>query len=81
MFLQNFPNRSRILLYSIDEATVRSKKRWTRTNEALEPRLKELLAGEGRLREAMRYAVLGGGKRFRPFLVLESATLLRDPAR
>ncbi|MEL6746351.1 MAG: polyprenyl synthetase family protein [Pseudomonadota bacterium] len=27
------------------------------------------------LREAMRYAVLGGGKRFRPFLVQESATL------
>ncbi len=29
-----------------------------------------------RLVEAMRYAVLGGGKRFRPFLVLESAALL-----
>ena len=28
-----------------------------------------------RLSEAMRYAVLGGGKRFRPFLVLESARL------
>jgi len=29
----------------------------------------------GRLNEAMRYAVLGGGKRLRPFLVLESARL------
>lgn len=30
---------------------------------------------EGRLAEAMRYAALGGGKRFRPFLVYQSATL------
>jgi farnesyl diphosphate synthase len=30
---------------------------------------------EGRLFEAMRYATLGGGKRMRPFLVLESARL------
>ncbi len=29
-----------------------------------------------RLMEAMRHAVLGGGKRLRPFLVVESATLL-----
>ncbi len=28
-----------------------------------------------RLRDSMRYAVLGGGKRFRPFLVLEGAQL------
>ncbi len=37
------------------------------------------LAGEvarpGRLREAMRYATLGGGKRLRPFLLIESARL------
>jgi len=46
-----------------------------RTSEGLEPKLEELLAGEGRLNEAMRYAVLGGGKRFRPFLVLETAKL------
>lgn len=32
-------------------------------------------AGPSRLAEAMRYAVLGGGKRLRPFLVLESARL------
>jgi farnesyl diphosphate synthase len=32
-----------------------------------------------RLVEAMRYATLGGGKRFRPFLVVESATLFGVP--
>jgi len=30
---------------------------------------------EARLTEAMRYAALGGGKRFRPFLVLQSSAL------
>ena len=34
-----------------------------------------------RLNQAMRHSVLGGGKRFRPFLVLESAALFgADPA-
>ena len=33
-----------------------------------------------RLMAAMRHAVLGGGKRFRPFLVLETAELLGAPA-
>lgn len=44
--------------------------------------LQTLLAADGspeapppRLADAMRYAVLDGGKRFRPFLVLESASL------
>jgi len=46
-----------------------------RTSDVLEPKLQQVLLGEGRLNEAMRYAVLGGGKRFRPFLVLESAKL------
>jgi farnesyl diphosphate synthase len=32
-----------------------------------------------RLLEAMRYACLGGGKRFRPFLVVESAALFAVP--
>ena len=32
-----------------------------------------------RLIEAMRYSALGGGKRFRPFLVVESATLFAVP--
>jgi farnesyl diphosphate synthase len=42
------------------------------------------VAGErarpARLLEAMRYASLGGGKRFRPFLVVESAALFAVPA-
>ncbi len=37
---------------------------------------RQLAAGPaGRLTEAMRYGLLGGGKRLRPFLVLESARL------
>src|SRR5262249_60778013 len=32
-----------------------------------------------RLIEAIRYASLGGGKRFRPFLLVESAGLFRVP--
>jgi farnesyl diphosphate synthase len=50
--------------------------------EAVEGRLRALLAADrpggveaGRLGDAMRYAVLGGGKRLRPFLVIESAAL------
>src|SRR3974390_2022714 len=37
------------------------------------------LARPTRILEAMRYSSLGGGKRFRPFLVVESATLFRVP--
>ncbi|HXX49966.1 MAG TPA: farnesyl diphosphate synthase [Xanthobacteraceae bacterium] len=37
------------------------------------------LSRPGRLIEAMRYASLGGGKRFRPFLVVESANLFKVP--
>ena len=42
---------------------------------------------QARLHEAMRYAVLGGGKRLRPFLVAATAELFgvrgrrRDPRR
>jgi farnesyl diphosphate synthase len=50
--------------------------------QATERRLAELLdemapqdATSPRLVDAMRHALLGGGKRFRPFLVLESARL------
>src|SRR5262249_8838969 len=35
--------------------------------------------GAPRLAEAMRYAALGGGKRFRPFLVIEAAALFNVP--
>jgi farnesyl diphosphate synthase len=37
------------------------------------------LSRPARLIEAMRYSSLGGGKRFRPFLVVESANLLAVP--
>jgi farnesyl diphosphate synthase len=39
------------------------------------------LARPARLVEAMRYASLGGGKRIRPFLVVETAKLFRVPRR
>lgn len=44
---------------------------------ALEPELDALIGqtNDDRLRDAMRYAVLGGGKRLRPFLVVETAGL------
>ena len=38
------------------------------------------LSRPARLIEAMRYSSLGGGKRFRPFLVVESASLVRRAA-
>ncbi len=56
------------------------------SGEATERRLRELLASNrpggieaGRLGEAMRYAALGGGKRFRPFLVIETAGMFGLP--
>ncbi len=55
--------------------------------ELVEVRLSALLAGPSlddtprRLKEAMAHAVLGGGKRFRPFLVIEGAHIFGiDPA-
>ena len=45
---------------------------------AAKPQPGELSRPE-RLLDAMRYASLGGGKRFRPFLVVESAALFRVP--
>lgn len=50
---------------------------------AVEAELDRLLAPvpgpRGRVVEAMRYACLGGGKRLRPFLVIESARLFEVP--
>src|SRR3954454_14655490 len=43
--------------------------------EALDGLLPVVEGMEGRLAEAMRYAALGGGKRMRAFLVIESADL------
>jgi farnesyl diphosphate synthase len=60
----------------------------TRTADEVSRLLDELLAPVngpvGRVVEAMRYGALGGGKRLRPFLVIESAGLFgveRDNAR
>nr|WP_314089782.1 farnesyl diphosphate synthase [uncultured Shinella sp.] len=58
--------------------------------EAVETLLADLLSGEKqpdeiarpeRLMAAMRHGVLNGGKRLRPFLVIESAALFPDVAR
>lgn len=51
----------------------------------LERHLERLLSAPGpkggdRLGEAMRYAVLDGGKRIRPFLLIESAALFAPPS-
>jgi farnesyl diphosphate synthase len=52
--------------------------------EAVELELDRLLprpaGGQARLQEAMRYAVLGGGKRLRPFLVAAGAELFNVPS-
>src|SRR4029079_15641930 len=62
------------------------EQRLTMCGEAVQRRLEELLAPDrrghaeaGRLGEAMRYSALGGGKRFRPFLVMETAALFDVP--
>ncbi len=49
--------------------------RSARVNQALERLLPRMSGPEARVVEAMRHAVMGGGKRLRPFLVLESAGL------
>ena len=48
----------------------------TRMERALAARLPEASAVPGRLHEAMRYSVLGGGKRIRPALVFATARAL-----
>ncbi|HEY4040698.1 MAG TPA: farnesyl diphosphate synthase [Rhodopila sp.] len=47
----------------------------TAVEQALDALLPPVEGAEGRLAEAMRYAALGGGKRLRAFLVIESAAL------
>jgi farnesyl diphosphate synthase len=73
---------------SVDDAEAEFVTRLTEIAAATESVLERLLGdaplpGERvrpkRLVEAMRYATLGGGKRFRPFLVVESATLFGVP--
>lgn len=41
----------------------------------IEKRLSELVAGEGLIKEAMRYSLMAGGKRIRPMLILEFARI------
>ena len=57
--------------------------RLARHAAAVDGALAEILDEQGnipeRLRDAMRLAVMGGGKRFRPFLVIESARLFDVP--
>ncbi len=50
-----------------------------RSEAALEHALPPAAADPGRLHTAMRYAVLGGGKRLRPLLVYASGSLLDAP--
>jgi len=67
-------------LDDVDGLTMALSERLRIDAQLTEARLQELLGAltstvPPRLAEAMRYAVLGGGKRFRPFLVIESARL------
>jgi farnesyl diphosphate synthase len=59
------------------------KQALARTAAAVETQLDTALTPvdgpEGRVVEAMRYATLGGGKRLRPFLLIESARLFDVP--
>ncbi|MGQ0662950.1 MAG: polyprenyl synthetase family protein [Pseudomonadota bacterium] len=63
----------------LDAVSPRLKDALAAAAAALEAMLERLLPAddgpEGRLAAAMRYASLGGGKRLRPFLVLEGARL------
>ena len=68
--------RQRILA---DTATLALEKALRETAQDVEEVLEKVLPAEGgheaRLFDSMRYATLGGGKRFRPFLVAQSAAL------
>jgi len=79
---------SRALALGMADATDLFRQRLDRIAEETEALLDRFLSpdplsGElarpARLVEAMRYATLGGGKRFRPFLVVEAAALFKVP--
>ncbi|HMF20771.1 MAG TPA: farnesyl diphosphate synthase [Pseudolabrys sp.] len=81
---------SRAKRVSAADPTVRFKRHLDQVARDTEKLLERLLAphsvaGEKmrppRLLDAMRYASLGGGKRLRPFLVVESASLFGTPRR
>lgn len=69
-------NRTETEFASLDAALKRAGGQVDAALEALLPRPSGL---QGRVQEAMRYAVFGGGKRLRPFLILESAGLFGTP--
>ena len=74
---------------AVSDGGARFEARLNEIADATEALLDRLLVGPApepaerarpaRLLEAMRYASLGGGKRFRPFLVVESAALFAVP--
>ena len=68
------------------EASINLQEQLTQTVEALNKTITRLLPDtdlpEAPLFEAMRYGTLNGGKRLRPFLVIQSAKLFNvDPKR
>src|SRR5690242_16679259 len=69
-------NRTETEFASLDGALKRAGGQVDAALEALLPRPSGL---QGRVQEAMRYAVFGGGKRLRPFLILQSAGLFGTP--
>ena len=68
------------------DASPRLQKALDESVELVEKKIKNLLPetdlAESPLFDAMRYGVLGGGKRLRPFMVMQSAALFNvDPLR
>lgn len=63
---------------SLSVSLAKRAKELEKTLDKLIPRQK---GGEANLIEAMRYAVLGGGKRLRGYLVTEVASLFETPAK
>jgi farnesyl diphosphate synthase len=67
-----------------EHATSGFERQMQAAQSAVDQRLAAILAtpaaGPDRLAASLRHAVLGGGKRFRPFLVLETARLFGAPA-
>ena len=63
---------------ALDEAL---KQAAAEVESALEDLVPAIEGGEARLCEAMRYSTLGGGKRLRAFLVMETAALFRVDRR
>jgi farnesyl diphosphate synthase len=69
------PNVSSDILDSATDLADHMARVAAAVEQALDALLPPVEGAEGRLAEAMRYATLGGGKRMRAFLVMESAAL------